>query len=230
MVATRALPRLAAAAACTVIAASSPALGAPPRQRPTGPGEVTVTSLTNGATIEIDGKVVGTVPLDESLVVLAGKHEIKVTKRGCKPYVDTFEIAGGDTLELEIDLIPFAGIIKVTTPEPGATVKVDDQIEGVTPLDKDIPAGKRLFTVSMEGFLDEVREENVVAGAEANLHFVLKPMPVEVARSKDSGAFYEQWWFWTIVGVAGAGAVAAVAVTSGGETITPTPSFTLTIP
>jgi ferric-dicitrate binding protein FerR (iron transport regulator) len=227
----RALSRLAVLAACAGVATAGPALGNPPRTKNIqGPGEVTIVSLTNGATIEIDGKIVGTVPLEESIVVLAGKHTIRVSKRGYKAYVDEFEVGGGQVLELEIDLIPYAGLVKVTTPEPGATVKVDGQVEGVTPLDKDIPAGKRLFSVSQEGFIEESREADIIAGAEANLHFLLRPMPAATSKTSESSAVYTQWWFWTLIGVAGAGAAAAIAVGSGGETLTPSPRLSIDIP
>ena len=47
----------------------------------------------------------------------------------------------------------------------------------------------------------------------------------------DGDAFYETWWFWTIVGVVGAGATAgAIAATSGGTTTTPRADFSLSVP
>ncbi len=223
---------LSALAASALMASASPVLAAPPR--PAGPviqapGEVTIMSLTTGATIEIDGKVVGTVPLEDSLVLLPGQHTLKMTKRGFTEYLDTFEITPGDSLELEVDLLPFAGIVKITTPEPGATVKVEGKVEGVTPLDKDIPAGKKVIMVSRPGFYDEVKDLEIRAGEFYDLSFELRPLPKKEGPVA-GGAFYEQWWFWTIVGVAGAGAAAAVIATSGGETITPTPQFTLEVP
>jgi len=220
---------VALAAVLTVV---SPALAAPPRG-PTVevPGEVTIMSLTNGATIEIDGKVVGTVPLEDSLVLMPGKHRVKLTKRGYTVYDEEFDVGAGEAVELEIDLLPYAGMVKILTAVPGATVKVDGKVEGVTPFDKDVPAGKKLITISRPDFYDEVRELDVRAGESYQLDIQLRPMPrkkpVDVA---GGDAFYETWWFWTIVGVAGAGAAAAVVATSSGQTTTPNPHFSLPIP
>jgi hypothetical protein len=215
-------------ALAAVSTAVSPVLAAKPKIE--APGEVSVMSLTNGATIEIDGKVVGTVPFDESLLLLPGQHTIKVTKRGFATYDETFEVKAGESVELEIDLLPFAGMVKITTAEPGATVKVDGKVEGTTPFDKDIPAGKKVFTVSRPEFYDEVRELDVRAGEFYQLDIQLRPMPKKEPEVAGE-AFYETWWFWTIVGVAGAGAAAAVVATStGGETVSPRPNFSLNVP
>ena len=120
------------------------------------PGGVTVMSTTNGATVIVDGKDVGKIPMEDSIVLLPGQHTIKVVLRGYGDYLDTFEIAAGQEMELEIDLVPFAGIVRIDTAAPGATVKVDGKVEGVTPFDKDIAVGKRTIMVSALGFKDEV--------------------------------------------------------------------------
>lgn len=215
-----------------LMTAVAPAMAAPPKpNKPTiaVPGELIVLSLTIGATIEIDGKPMGTIPLEDSLVLMPGPHTIKMTKRGYTDYLDTFEIQPGAPLELEADLLPFAGIVRIRTAEPGATVKIEGKVEGVTPFDKDIPAGKKTIVVSRPDFFDDVRQLDIRAGEFYDLDVVLRAMPKK-QDDVSGGAFYEKWWFWTIVGVAGAGAAAAVIATSGGQTISPTPQFTLSVP
>lgn len=213
--------------------AAAPVVAAPPRNKKTprieAPGELVVMSLTNGATVEVDGKVIGTIPLGESLVLLPGTHTLKMTKRGFTEYTETFEVKPGEPVTIEYDLLPYAGLVKITTAEPGATVKIDGKVEGVTPFDRDVPAGRKLITISREGFYDEVRELDIRAGESYVVDVQLRLMKKKVP---DTGeAFYETWWFWTLVGVAGAGATAAiVAGTAEGDTITPTPSFTLQVP
>ena len=207
-------------------------LAAPPRNRKPrieAPGELVVMSLTNGATVEVDGKEIGTIPLGESLVLLPGTHTLKMTRRGFTEYTETFEVKPGEPVTIEYDLLPYAGLVKIDTAEPGATVKIDGKVEGVTPFDRDVPAGRKLITVSREGFYDEVRELDIRAGESYQLDIQLRLMKKHEEVSGD--AFYETWWFWTLVGVAGAGATAAiVAGTASGDTITPTPSFSLQVP
>jgi hypothetical protein len=192
------------------------------------PGSLTIMSLTHGAIVELDGKEVGKVPLEDALVVLAGEHTVKVHKRGFANHEETFTVAPGEAVDLEIDLLAWAGILQITTAEPGAAVKVDGKVLGVTPFDQDVPAGKKVVTVSRPDFYDEVRDLEIHAGEYYQFDIALKPLPKEVAG--DSQAFYETWWFWTIVGVAGAGTAAAIVATSSGDTVSPTPAFSLNIP
>lgn len=216
---------------------ATPAMAASPRNppltpRPPGPkiqapGGVVISSTTTGAVIEIDGKVMGKVPVEDSIVVMPGQHTLKMTLRGYTEYLDTFEVSDGEEITLEVDLIPYAGIVRINTAEPGATIKIDGKVEGVTPFDKDIPVGKKALLVTRPGFYDETKELDVRAGETYNVDIVLRPLPVKPG---ENSAFYEKWWFWTIVGVAGAGAATAIALSSGGEAKAPSPSFTLQIP
>ncbi|MCA9513401.1 MAG: PEGA domain-containing protein [Myxococcales bacterium] len=221
--ATLAAALMAFAPQATVLAARPKA----PEPKVEAPGGVTIFSTTNGALVEIDGEPKGTLPIKGPIVLSPGVHKIRVSLRGWTEYIDTFEVAAGDETELEIDLVPFAGIVKVNTKDPGATVKIDGKVEGVTPFDKDIAVGKKVVTVGRPGFYDESREVDIRAGEEYVLDFQLREMPTT---SSDDGEFYEQWWFWTIIGVAGAGAATAIALSSSGESAPPSAAFTLQIP
>jgi hypothetical protein len=218
---------LVTAAALTSMSAA-PAISGSPRRPAPGPsiavpGELTLMSLTTGATVELDGKLVGTVPF-EPFTVLPGRHTIRLTKRGFAPATQEFDVAPGENVELEMDLLPFAGLVTVTSTPSGASVKVDGKVLGVTPLDTDIAAGVRVFQVSLPGHSEEARQVDVRAAAPLALDFRLNPLA-----TASGDAFYETWWFWTIVGVAGAGTAAAVIATSGGE-VTPRPDLELRIP
>ncbi|WP_155798847.1 PEGA domain-containing protein, partial [Sorangium cellulosum] len=68
------------------------------------------------------------------------------------------------------DLIQAAGAyvshLEITASEPGATVFVDDEPVGTTPLAAPVPVdiGERRIRVSKPGFVDFVRQEKVVGG------------------------------------------------------------------
>jgi len=191
------------------------------------PGTLMIYSTTRGAEVEIDGKSMGKLPFEDSVMVQPGVHKIRVFLRGWTEYIDTFEVESGAEVELEIDLIPFAGIVKINTREPGATVKVDGKVEGVTPFDKDVPVGKKTIVVTRPGYYDETLDLMIQAGQEYIHDLALRKLP----NVGGDEAFYETWWFWTIVGVVGAGTATAIAVTSGGgEQAPPSASFTLQIP
>ncbi|TNF28682.1 MAG: PEGA domain-containing protein [Deltaproteobacteria bacterium] len=217
---------LAAVAMCAAPLTAIPtALAAAPAFQ--APGSLTIFSTTTGAEVEIDGKAMGKLPFDDSIMVEPGVHKIRVFLRGWTEYIDTFEVEPGGEVELEIDLIPFAGIVRINTREPGATVKVDGKIEGVTPFDKDIPVGAKSIVISRPGYYDETLDLQIQAGQEYIHDLTLRKMP-GVGTDEE---FYETWWFWTIVGAVAVGTATTVAVTSGGgETPPPSASFTLQIP
>jgi hypothetical protein len=187
------------------------------------PGELIVVSLTTDATVEVNGKVIGQIPV-EPYALRPGRHTVRVTKRGFAPVTQDFEVAPGATVELEIDLLPVAGLLSIVSTPSGASVKVDGKVLGVTPLDTDVPAGTRLFSVTLPGYTEDTRQVEVAAAVPLTLNFKLNPLPVA-----SGPAFYETWWFWTLVGVAGAGTAAAVIATSGGE-VTPQPDLELRVP
>ncbi len=197
------------------------------------PGELVIFSTMDGPTVEVDGAVIGNLPLEDSLAMEAGQHTIRVSQRGYSEYIDTFTVESGEEVELEIDLIPFAAIVRISTAEAGATVKVDGKVEGVTPFDKDLQPGKRVIAVSKPGYFENVQEHQMLAGTAYDLTFDLEKMPVkEPPPVADDGGVHEQWWFWTAIGVAVAGgAAAAIAVAvGGGGGGPPTPNATIDIP
>ena len=97
------------------------------------PATLVVYSLTEGARVEIDGKEVGTIPLDDDFAVEPGDHTIRLSKLGYAEHNDTFSAKPGGEVELEIDLIPVAGIVTIKANTEGTVtevfVKVGDQVE-----------------------------------------------------------------------------------------------------
>jgi hypothetical protein len=185
----------------------------PTKQKMTVPGTLLIYSMTTDAEVEIDGKAVGKIPLDDDFAVEAGQHTIRVWKRGYSEHNDTFTVASAEDVELEIDLIPIAGVLRISTPNPGATVLVNGKATGVTPFDREVHPGKTLLAVRRDGFFEEVRELTVVAGQNYEFDLELKPMPGATASGQqEPAAVYETWWFWTVMGVALAGGAAAIAL------------------
>ncbi len=79
--------------------------------------KVNVTSNVDGAEILVDDKVVATTPLDEKLLIDAGEHRMTVRQRGYQPHTEQLTLAGGDDLDLPLDLV------KIKEKEPVVIVK-----------------------------------------------------------------------------------------------------------
>lgn len=80
-----------------------------------------------GATIEIDGEVIGTSPLNRPHYVVPGEHEYVITKDGYKRLSDTVQVEAGDVREDGLALEPLAAVIKddVENPLPAKPVEAE---------------------------------------------------------------------------------------------------------
>lgn len=208
------------------------ALAARPKKAPIAPppaapaqATLVIASTTTGAQVELDGELVGVVPLPSGIAVEPGEHTIRLHLRGWSEVTDTFRAAPGEEVELELDLVPFAGIVRVTTAEPGASVAIDGKAVGATPFDQDVAIGEVTLTVSRPGYFDDVRQLDLQAGKTYDIAVQLRPLPPETPKVT------QRWWFWTLIGVAVAGgATAAILATSSGGSGTPAPDAVVAIP
>jgi hypothetical protein len=191
-----------------------------------------VTSTTERADVELDGQFVGKTPIEDGLPIGPGPHTIRVSKRGWTEHNDTFEATQGETIDLEIDLLPVAGIVRIRTPSPGATVEVNGKVVGVTPFDQDIPVGRASIRVRQSGFHDVIKDIDIQLGKFYDLEMPLEALPVVVRPAADKVPVTDKWWFWTAIGTAVAGGAWAVAAIIGAEeTLTPPePHTTILIP
>ncbi len=188
-----------------------------------GFGKLEISSLNKGALVRIDGKEVGTLPLERALRLRVGKHTIKVTQRGYTEYLDVFRIKRRDTTVLDVDLFPVAGVFIITCNEPDARVFIDGKFVGIAPVETEGLPGERKVKVTKPAFYDYFQTINSVAGKTLNVEVELKEMPVGTTPYRPPPPpppkWYEKWYVW--VGAAGglaaitAAIVVPVVLTSG---------------
>ena len=175
-----------------------------------GFGKLEISSITEGAQVQVDGKEVGTLPLKRPLRLSVGKHTIKVTKRGYTEYLDVFSIKARDTTVLDVDLLPFAGIFSITCNEPQARVFVDGKFVGNAPIETEVLIGLRKVKVRKPGFYNFFQEVDSVAGKSLDIEVALKAMPVGTTPYRPPPPpppkWYEKWYVWA----GAAGGVAAI--------------------
>ncbi|MBI5535004.1 MAG: PEGA domain-containing protein [Deltaproteobacteria bacterium] len=75
-------------------------------------------------------------------------------------------------------LQPYVSTVEVTADQPGATLYIDDQVIGDTPLlgPVAIDVGKRMLKLTKKGFQDKVIELTITAGTPGRASFVLEPL------------------------------------------------------
>ncbi|MBT9554983.1 MAG: PEGA domain-containing protein [Myxococcales bacterium] len=178
------------------------ALSKPPKsKRQATTGQLAVFSFVQGASVEVDGKLVGKIPLTGPLELTPGEHSVRVFARGHTEVADQVTIVAGETAEFEADLIAVAGIVKIRTNIDGATIAVDGKIAGTAPFDADVPAGKRQILVQAPGHKAFTQTVELEGGKVFDLLVTLEPAAVTSSELEpDEDPIYKKWWFWTIIG------------------------------
>lgn len=120
------------------------------------PGVVVITAgdeATAGASIRLDGKPSGSVPLRETLP--PGRHLVQVGKRGFTTFSKWVDLEAGQVLTIPVILQPEAaktGSLLVTADVTGMPVFIDGQQRGATPLVVDgLAVGQHMVEIRSAG-------------------------------------------------------------------------------
>jgi hypothetical protein len=93
---------------------------------------VTIAANVEGADVSIDDVFVGKTPLNEPLVVNAGRRKLSVQRAGYAPLTRYEDLAGTERRTIEVELVPLS-LGPQETPETGAPASVAPPVEGSPP-------------------------------------------------------------------------------------------------
>lgn len=188
-------------------------------------GTLIVRSLTTGATLHVDGRLVGTLPMPLPLALSPGPHTLRVGKPGHADYIDTFTIRAGRETLLEIDLLAMSAALAVTTRPAAARVFIDGRYVGEAPWSGDVEPGTRLVEIRADGHEPWRQALALELGEEQPIDVALRPAEAVTA---EHAPWYREPLVWVGVGVAvTAGVVAAVLVSA--DDPAPRPDATVSI-
>jgi hypothetical protein len=144
-------------------------------------GTMAIESKPTGAQVKVDGEVKGVTPLNVSLE--AGAHVVEITAGG-EPRVLPVTISAGATLAqyVELSSISALGRLSIQSTPAGASVLLDGQPRGVTPLElADVSAGDHELVLDFNGH--RVRQTvSIAAGATTAL-----ALPVDAPEMATAG-------------------------------------------
>ena len=136
--------------------------------------QYSIDTLPSRAQLSIDGKAVGTTPLQGE--VIEGRRVIKLSLAGYKPWQQTLKVIAGTPIRLGTVVLSEAdGQLNLTTTPAGASVTLDDNFVGRTPLRIAIAPGRahRLHLFA-EGYLPAERGVSLAAAANESLAVTLE--------------------------------------------------------
>jgi len=136
------------------------------------PGFLNLSSNTEAATVFIDGEEIGLTPLS-NIELAAGEHEVLVSKQRYEPIQQLIEIEGRQQQQsLNVDLLPAWANINFSSSPVGATVTVDGEEIGLTPLSAEILEGEHEVLVKLPAHKAWTENLTVVARADQNLPII----------------------------------------------------------
>lgn len=127
---------------------------------------VTLRSTPPGAEVRIDGERAGATPL--TLDLMRGAHVAQLTAPRHDPARIEFEVTPDTPLELpEVHLVPTPATLTLTSDPDGATVTVDGEYRGTTPLDVGLTPDEPHELVVAKSGHESVRREVTLGAAQS---------------------------------------------------------------
>jgi len=128
-----------------------PELEPPPPPAPTS-GSLAVSSDVEGATVYVNGKSVGLAP-HRAAELAPGSYRIRVEKEGYEPFEQVVQITAGRSRQVRAALTRAMASLKIHSDVPGASVFLDREYLGTTPLElKGVEPGTHELTASVDGY------------------------------------------------------------------------------
>jgi len=141
---------------------------------------VTIRSRPAGAAVRIDDRPFGVTPTTVDL--LEGQHSVRLSLSGYQTRRGRVSVVAGQPLEPAVfTLVPAEGMLKLQSEPSGATVTVNDEYRGQTPIDLDLEPGQsHRLEVSKAGHATAEREVVVASGDASEWTATLEVLEGEV--------------------------------------------------
>lgn len=142
--------------------------------------QVSVSSAPPGAELLVDGDPVGTTPLAAEL--LEGNHDLQLSLDGYKSWVQSLAVQAGVDVSLPtVQMARSDGLVKVRTTPPGASITVNGQFRGQSPVDLALAPGRsHELRASKAGYQPASRRVQVRSGEDQTVSMTLAAFLGEV--------------------------------------------------
>jgi PEGA domain. len=137
-------------------------------------GSLLVTANVDGAAVYIDKSLAGFTPMSAAVTLGAGTHEVLVTMERYHDVRREVVVEPGKTEACAFTLTPVISSVEITSEPSGASVYLDGEFAGKTPLSMDrLTLGSHVLEVSCDGYEKKTEFLSVVNQQGISKHFVL---------------------------------------------------------
>lgn len=136
---------------------------------------VSLNSQPAGAQVRVDSEVVGNTPLQTE--ILQGAHQLELKLDGYKPALLQRDFRAGENLQLEEFVLQADdGELMLRSNPEGATIIIDEQYHGTTPVSVQLTSGvEHRVRLSHTGYVEVVEKLTLEAGEQRQLEMKLAP-------------------------------------------------------
>ena len=138
---------------------------------------LTIKTAPDDTSVNLDGRDLGAGPVLGPLVLAPGDHKLEATRVGHRSLQRSVRLVSGESRTEVLHLAPEPGSVVLRTDVPGATVLVDGEEAGKTPLASAIslPPGSHVIAVRAVGHQQAERTIDVRPGEAQVLDITLVP-------------------------------------------------------
>lgn len=176
--------------------------------------------LVPAADVLVDGERVGKTPLESTVTVAPGMHQVELRRAGYLPAARSIALQDGARGDLSLDptvdkgaLAREGGWLAITVSETQSILSVDGTEAGLLTGPVELPGGPHRIRLERGGFLPAERDVDVPVGGSKTLSVVFEPTP-ETREQYVSAANSRRTWSWATLGlgaaVAAGGAILAI--------------------
>ena len=105
--------------------------------------------LSGVATIYLGGKNLGETPVEVELE--KGNYKVRVVKEGYEEYMFEISVKGGEKKNISVSLQKILGKLSIVS-DPSATVYINEEKKGTTPLNLELDSGKYEIKIEKENY------------------------------------------------------------------------------
>ncbi len=145
-----------------------------------------------GAEVLVDGEVMGTTPL--AAEILQGQRDVTLKLAGHKAWQDDFDVIAGEDFSVPtVELEPADGLVFIRSNPSAASVTVNGEFQGLTPVEVALPPGvDHQLTFFKNGYQSASRQIRTEPNQERELGINLDPVlaTVQVSAEPSDAVLY----------------------------------------
>lgn len=138
-------------------------------------GRLRITSVPSGASIWLNGKLVGGTPFEEN-EIKTSTYNLLIRLAGYQDFTRSLNVREGELTSEMVNLTPLLGTIEVTSEPSGATILLDGQNVGTTPKNQKVKPGTREIVLQKTGFANFTTSVKVESGKVRNVNHRLNAL------------------------------------------------------